>query len=356
MSSNAKLFKLSENQRNELRALTHRPTTEHRLVVRATIVLAAEGRAFKAVAEELGCSWMTVSKWCRRYLKSGVGGLDDMRRTGRSPRIPADVRAKIISMPETDHTLNSCRKVAARAGVSRSTVSRLWRHNGIKPHLTRSFSLSNDPQFEEKFWDVIGLYLNPPEKAIVLCCDEKTQIQALERSQPGLPLGVGHIRTATHDYYRHGTTTLFAALNYLDGKVISSLDGRHTHAEWLKFLQSIDSETPGGLELHLVVDNYATHRHSAVREWLEGHPRFHMHFTPTSSSWMNLVERFFRDITMHLRSESFSSLGALTNSIISYLAAHNRAPRRYVWHKSGQEILEKIQRARAAAKKNENEH
>lgn len=348
MASNEKLFRLSEAQRNELEAAVRRPTAEQRLAKRASIVIAAEGQTFTAVAARLGYSWKTVSKWCRRFLRDGMDGFKDAPRSGRLPRIPADVKAEIIALPAADHSMNSCRKVASRAGVSRSTVSRIWRVNGIKPHLTRGFTLSNDPHFEEKFWDVVGLYIEPPTKAIVLCCDEKTQIQALERTQPGLPLGIGHVRTATHDYYRHGTTTLFAALNYLNGKVISRLDAKHSNVEWLKFLRQIDRETPKSMALHLVVDNYATHKHATVKEWLARHPRFHIHFTPTGSSWMNLVERFFRDITVHLRAESFPSLAALTKSIMDFLAAHNEAPRRYVWHKSGQEILEKIQRARAA--------
>ncbi len=348
MSSNEKLFKLSETQRGELASLAHRPTTAQRLAMRASIILAAEGRSFKAAAAEQHCAWRTVGKWCRRYLQYGLDGLNDKRRSGRSQQISADIKAKIISLPAADHFMNSCRKVAALMGVSRNTVNRIWRFNGIKPHLTRGFNLSNDPHFEEKFWDVVGLYLDPPEKAIVLCCDEKTQIQALERTQPCLPLGIGHVRTATHDYYRHGTTTLFAALNYLDGKVISRLDKRHTNEEWLSFLKKINRETPRSQELHLIVDNYSTHKHASVKEWLEKHPRFHIHFTPTGSSWMNLVERFFRDITMHLRTESFPSLAALTKSIMDFLAAHNEMPHRYVWHKSGQEILEKIQRARKA--------
>ena len=348
MASNENLFKLSESRRNELEAAVRRPTVEQRLAKRASVVIAAEGRTFTAAAASLGCSWKTVSKWCRRFLRDGMDGLKDAPRSGRLPRIPADVKAEIIALPASDHAMASCRKVASRTGVSRSTVNRIWRANGIKPHLTRGFTLSNDPRFEEKFWDVVGLYIEPPTKAVVLCCDEKTQIQALERTQPGLPLGVGHVRTATHDYYRHGTTTLFAALNYLNGKVISRLDAKHSNVEWLKFLRQIDREIPRGMALHLVVDNYATHKHAAVREWLARHPRFHIHFTPTGSSWMNLVERFFRDITAHLRAESFPSLAALTKSIVDFLAAHNEAPRRYVWHKSGQEILEKIRRARAA--------
>lgn len=347
MKSKENSITLSQSEKSNLLSIIQKSTAEQRLVTRASIILAAEGRTIKATAIELGCTWLTVRKWCRRYLESGIEGLKDKPRSGRPQRISADIKAKIISMPAEDHSLNSCRKVAARMGVSRSTVNRIWRCSGIKPHLTKSFNLSNDPHFQEKFFDVSGLYIAPPDKAIVLCCDEKTQIQALERSQPGLPLGIGHIRTATHDYYRHGVTTLFAALNYLDGKIISRLDSKHTHVEWLKFLKKIDKETPADYELHLIADNYATHKHPVVRKWLEKHPRFHMHFTPTSSSWLNLVERFFRDITMHIRNESFPSLKSLTDSIIKFLEEHNKNPRRYVWHKSAEEILEKIYRAKA---------
>ena len=224
----------------------------------------------------------------------------------------------------------------------------LWQANDIKPHLTRTFKLSNDPQFEARFWDVIGLYLNPPDRALVLCCDEKSQCQALERTQPGLPLGVGHIKTRTHDYIRHGTVTLFAALSYLDGKILSRTAEQHTHKEWLAFLKLIDRETPGGLEIHLIMDNYATHKHPAVKSWLARHPRFHLHFTPTSSSWLNLVERFFRDLTQDVvREGSFGSVRELVRSMETYLAERNLAPKRYVWRKKGEEILAKISRARA---------
>jgi transposase len=207
--------------------------------------------------------------------------------------------------------------------------------------------LSNDPQFETKFWDVIGLYLNPPEKALVLCCDEKSQCQALERTQPGLPLGVGHIRTQTHDYIRHGTVTLFAALSYLDGKILSQTKRRHTHKEWLQFLKHLDQETPTDLDLHLIVDNYSTHKHPKVKAWLAKRPRVHIHFTPTSSSWMNLVERFFRDLSEDVvREGSFESTGQLTEAIVGYLAERNLNPVRYQWRAQGVAILEKIQRAR----------
>ena len=238
--------------------------------------------------------------------------------------------------------------MARVAGISPASVQRIWAANDIKPHLTRTFKLSNDPQFEEKFWDVIGLYLAPPDKALVLCCDEKSQVQALQRTQPGLPLGIGHIRTQTHDYVRHGTLTLFAAMDYLQGRLISSIETQHRHQEWLAFLKKINRETPKTLQLHLIVDNYATHKHPVVKEWLKRHPRFHMHFTPTSSSWMNMVERFFRDITVYLRDGSFSSTRELASSITAFLALHNAQPCRYVWSAKGEDILRKIQRAREA--------
>jgi transposase len=239
--------------------------------------------------------------------------------------------------------------MARHSGVSKSRVQTLWTRNDLKPHLTRTFKLSNDPQFEPKFWDVIGLYLNPPQKALVLCCDEKSQCQALERTQPGLPLGIGHIRTRTHDYTRHGTITLFAALDYLAGKVLSATAPAHTHVEWLAFLKQIDRETPPELDLHLIIDNYATHKHATVRAWLEKHPRFQLHFTPTGSSWLNLVERFFRDLTVDVvREGSFANVRELTNAINAYLAERNLKPKPYRWRASGAQILKKIYAARAA--------
>ena len=233
--------------------------------------------------------------------------------------------------------------------MTESGPSRIGVAFDLKPHLTRTFKLSRDPQFEQKFWDVIGLYLNPPDKALVLCCDEKSQCQALQRTQPGLPLGVGHIRTQTHDYYRHGTITLFAALNYLDGKILSRTEARHTHIEWLRFLKQLERETPADLDLHLIVDNYGTHKHLKVRAWLGKRPRFHLHFTPTGSSWLNLVERFFADITQDaIRDGSFTSVRQLIVAIEDYLALRNEQPKRYQWRAKGEEILAKIQRARQA--------
>src|SRR5215831_1354883 len=270
----------------------------------------------------------------------------------RATRGGARVLDKAVTPPATLGRW-SCRTMARMAGVSKATVQRLWAANDIKPLLTRTFKLSKDKQFEKKFWDVIGLYLNPPEKALILCCDEKSQCQALERTQPGLPLGVGHIKTKTHDYFRHGTLTLFAALNYLDGKLITRIAKRHRHQEWLAFLKTIDHQTPSTLDIHLIADNYATHKHAEVNRWLAKHPRFHMHFTPTSSSWLNLVERFFRDLTDFITAQSFASVGKLSDAIIAFLAEPNKNAKRYVWHAKGEDILRKIKAARQAMVRNE---
>jgi len=253
----------------------------------------------------------------------------------------------------------STRKLAAELGVAASTVWRHWQSHGLKPHIVRGFKISRDPQFVDKLEDIVGLYMSPPEHALVLCCDEKSQVQALDRTQPGLPLKKGRAQTMTHDYKRHGTTTLFAALNVLDGKVIGQCQQRHTHAEWLKFLRKIDRETPKAKELHLIADNYATHKHPAVQEWLAKHPRFHMHFTPTSASWLNMVERFFRDITTErLRRGVFTSVPELEAAIHDYVAHHNIDPKPFIWTKSARDILQKVIRAnkRLSSKQNETLH
>jgi transposase len=243
----------------------------------------------------------------------------------------------------------SCRSMARHSGLSRSAVQRLWAANDLKPHRSRTFKLSRDPEFEAKFWDIVGLYLDPPARALVLCCDEKSQCQALERTQPGLPLGQGHIATRTHDYYRHGTVTLFAALNYLNGKILAERAPRHRHQEWLKFLQAIERASPPEVDVHLILDNYATHKHPKVRRWLAQRPRFHLHFTPTSASWLNLVERFFRDLSQDVvRPGSFASVRELTEAIWAYLTERNLKPQRYEWRADGKAILEKIHRARQA--------
>ena len=237
--------------------------------------------------------------------------------------------------------------MANAVGISADSVRRIWKANDLKPHLTETFKLSTDPHFEEKFWDVIALYLDPPERALVLCCDEKSQCQALERTQLGLPLSNSHKRSRTHDYIRHGTVTLFAALNYLDGKLISRTEARHTHIEWLRFLKQIDREAPKELDIHLIVDNYCTHKHQKVKGWLARHPRFHVHFTPTSSSWLNLVERFFGELTEEvIREGSFTSVRQLVKDIEAYLSERNLNPKPYRWKAEGEAILAKIKRAK----------
>ena len=238
--------------------------------------------------------------------------------------------------------------MAAAVGLSEASVRRIWRAHGLKPHLVRGFKVSNDPLFAEKLEAIIGLYLNPPEHAIVLCADEKSPIQALDRTQPGLPLKKGRCGTMTHDYKRNGTATLFAALNILDGTVISMCDERHRHQEWLKFLRAIDAVTPAENEIHLVADNYATHKHPRVQKWLARHPRFHVYFTPTSSSWLNMVERFFRDLTQKgLRRGVFRDVEELITAIGNYIDQHNQQPKPFIWTAKAADILEKVKRARA---------
>jgi transposase len=253
----------------------------------------------------------------------------------------------------------STRKMAAQLGVSAASVSRHWRANGLKPHLVRGFKVSRDPRFVEKLEDIVGLYMSPSEHALVLCCDEKSQVQALDRTQPGLPLKKGSAATMTHDYKRNGTTTLFAALNVLDGQVIEQCQQRHRHVEWLKFLRKIDSETPKDKTLHLIADNYATHKHPAVQAWLAKHARFEMHFTPTSASWLNMVERFFRDITTErLRRGIFTSVPELVKAINQYIAHHNTNPKPFIWTKAARDILQKVIRAnsRLSSKQNATLH
>jgi transposase len=294
----------------------------------------------------------TVRLWRQRLREQGLAGRGNAPGRGRKPVLASKVKEAILTgavQPLANRTRWSCRSMARAQKVSPSTVQRIWSRNDIQPHLTRAFKVSDDARFEEKFWDVNGLYLNPPDKALVLCCDEKSQCQALERTQPALPLGIGHIRTATHDYIRHGTVTLFAALNYLEGKIVSMLAEQYRHQEWLRFLKRIDRQTPKGLDLHLIVDNYATHKHPDAKAWLAKHPRFHVHFTPTSASWMNLVERFFRYLTEEVvREGSFRHVKELCDQNMAYLAERNATPTRYTWNAKGEDILRKIQRAKQA--------
>jgi transposase len=345
---------LTEAERAELQRRVSSTCTAKRDSERAEIILLrADGLKQEEVSKSLGTSQVRVSKWTSRFLKDRLDALRDKPGRGRkasiSPRKLEAVITKSLQKPPAGRVRWSVRTMAEAVGVSRHTVHQIWKHNDIRPHLTRTFKISKDPNFERKFWDVIGLYLNPPDKALVLCCDEKSQCQALERTQPGLPLGLGHIRTRTHDYTRHGTITLFAALGYLDGKIISRPEQRHSHVEWLRFLKQIERETPRDLALHLIADNYSTHKQAAVKAWLAGRPRFHMHFTPTGSSWMNLVERFFADLTADVvREGSFQSVRELVQAIESYLAERNLRPKPYRWRAKGEEILRKIERARAA--------
>lgn len=344
---------VTEAERKELRRRVNAATASKRDSLRAAIILhRANGMSQMAVAQRLGVSVACVNKWSQRFDRHGLAGLRDQSGRGRRPSIPLQKVEQVITRatrPPAPRTRWTTRTMARAAGISADSVRRIWMANDIKPHLIETFKLSNDPKFEQKFWDVIGLYLTPPEKALVLCCDEKSQCQALERTQPGLPLGAGHIRTKTHDYKRHGTVTLFAALSYLDGKLITRTEARHTHVEWLRFLKQINRDTPRDLDLHLIVDNYCTHKDARVQAWLAKHPRFHVHFTPTSSSWLNLVERFFGELTQDvIRDGSFSSVRDLVNDIMAYLAERNLQPKVYRWRASGEEILQKIHRARQA--------
>ena len=353
---------ISATQRDELQSLVRRSTTPQRAVWRAQIILhRAEGLSQQETARRVGVNRPVVVLWEKRFMQAGLAGLADAKGRGRKASIGLATKGEIISratQPPPHRRRWSVRTMAQATGVSKATVQRLWSSNDIKPHLGRTYKLSNDPQFEAKFWDVIGLYLNPPDRALVLCCDEKSQCQALERTQPGLPLGIGHIRTRTHDYTRHGTVTLFAALSYLDGKIFSQTAALHTHQQWLAFLKHLDKETPPDLTLHLIVDNYATHKHPKVKSWIawrnarqrrpHGNERIVQHFTPTSSSWRNLVELFFRDLTEDaIRDGSFTSVDQLVDAIEAYLADRNLAPKRYVWRAKGHAILAKINRARA---------
>ena len=340
----------------ELRRRSRASTSTVREEERANIVLARlDGLSVTAAAEKLGTTPKRVSMWTKRFERDGLVGLDDRPGRGRRPSLPAAKVERVITeatRPPKPRTRWSLRTMAKHAGVSATSVHRIWSRNELKPHIIKTFKLSNDAKFEQKFWDVIGLYLDPPDKAIVLCCDEKSQCQALERTQLGLPLAPKRPPTMTHDYKRHGTVTLFAALNALEGKLIARTERRHTHVEWLRFLKQIDRQTPKDLDVHLIQDNYATHKHAKVRAWLARHPRFKTHFTPTSSSWMNLVERFFADLTADVvRAGSFGSVRELVRDIKAYLDDRNQNPRPYKWKADGAEILAKIKRARAALEK-----
>jgi transposase len=344
-------LEVKDSERRELLRRASAPSESKRNSFRAQIILMrARGVREVTVSRRLKTTVSTVSKWSSRFSLYGLEGLNDKSGRGRKTRMdPRKIEFVITkaTQPPPGRTRWSTRTMARSAGISATSVGRIWKKNEMKPHRIRTFKVSNDPKFEEKFWDVIGLYLDPPEKALVLCCDEKSQCQALERTQPCLPLGIGDIRTKTHDYIRHGTITLFAALSYVDGRVISRTEEKHTHTEWLRFLKQIDRETPSGLILHLIMDNYCTHKDENVKKWLAKHPRFKIHYTPTSSSWMNMVERFFADLTQDVvRDGSFESVSALVKDIELYMAERNLNPAPYKWKAKGEEILRKINRAK----------
>jgi transposase len=353
---------LSDEDRPILERWAKARSVPARLVLRAKIVLAAaQGMANNTIAQQLGVNRLLVGKWRTRFARQGLAGIEkDAPRGGRPPAAREAMAAKIIdwtTQRKPDNATHwSTRTLAKALGTNRNMVNRVWRANNLKPHLSRTFKVSNDPQFVEKVVDVVGLYLNPPEHALVLCVDEKSQIQALDRTQPGLPIKKGRCGTMTHDYKRNGTTTLFAALEMAQGKLIGTCMPRHRHQEWIKFLQLIDSQTPAGLDLHLIADNYRTHKHPRVQKWLAKHSRFHIHFIPTSSSWLNMVERWFREITdKRIRRDAFTSVEHLVATIMDYIAKHNDDPKAFIWTAKIEEILAKVARARAVLNKTASE-
>jgi len=343
---------LTDDERDKLHAWARRPTTAQRLALRARIVLAAADRKLSngQIAEELKVTPPTVGKWRGRFLRERLEGLADEPRPG-PPRTIGDARVeevvtKTLESRPKDATHWSTRGMAKAVGLSQAAVSRIWRAFGLKPHLRENFKLSTDPFFVEKVRDVVGLYLNPPERAVVLSVDEKSQVQALDRTQPLLPMAPGQAERGTHDYVRHGTTSLFAALNVATGAVIGKCYRRHRQQEFVKFLEAIDTAVPAepGVSVHLIIDNYATHKAPSVKRWLLRHPRFVAHFTPTSGSWLNQVERFFAEITdKRIRRSSFKSVAALEAAIESYLQERNREPKPFRWTASVETILQKVE-------------
>jgi putative transposase len=341
---------LSDAERAQLMAFAKSRALPHGLVRRAEIILrSADGAANNEIAESLGVSIPMIGHWRRRYRDLGLAGLYDAPRAGR-PRTHEDdavarmLRTVLQTRPK-DATHWTVRGVAAKTGISKSTVQRYFALFGVQPHRTKSFKLSPDPFFVEKVRDIVGLYLNPPDKALVLCVDEKSQIQALERTQPNLPLGLGHVEGLTHDYTRHGTTTLFAAFDVATGKVIADCKPRHRHQEFLAFLRELEATVPAALDVHLILDNYGTHKHQKVRAWLARHPRFHLHFTPTYASWINQVERWFGIITQRaIRRGSFRKVRQLVERIEHFVTTYNKTARPFRWTTTADSILAKVDR------------
>lgn len=344
---------LSLEQREQLERLSRGRRVSVRLAQRASIVLlAADGLENQQIGARLGITRQTAGRWRDRYATHGLAGIEkDAPRPGRKRWITDKQRAAVVRMtlhqtPE-GQTHWSRSTMAQATGLSDSTIGRIWREHGLKPHLVQTFKLSNDPQFVEKLNDIVGLYLSPPAHAIVLSCDEKSQIQALDRTQPSLPMKPGRGQTMTHDYKRSGTTSLFAAMNVLDGSIISQCHKRHRHQEWIKFLNLLEKQTPDDIDVHVICDNYATHKHAKVKAWARRNPRFHFHFTPTSASWLNMIERFFRDLSEKaLRRGSFYNVDDLNAAILEYIHAHNDNPKPFIWTASANDILAKVKRAR----------
>jgi len=344
-------IQLSSGERSKLERLSKSRMSEVRLAQRTKIILlAAEGLTNKEIAQQMNTTPNTVGRWRRRFAVDGLKGIQkELPRGGRPRQTELDLKIihTVTQTQPKDATHWSVRTLAAELNVSRSRVHRVLSKANLQPHRYKNFKVSNDPQFAEKLVDVIGLYLDPPDKALVLCVDEKSQIQALDRTQKSLPMYPGRCGTLTHDYKRNGTTTLFAALNMADGKVIGSCMERHRHQEFLKFLKIIDKETPAELDLHLIVDNYCTHKHEKVKRWLKRNKRFHLHFTPTSSSWLNMVERWFGELTRkRIRRGVFRSVKELETAILNYLETHNQKSKPYIWTAKTEDILEKVKRAK----------
>jgi transposase len=353
MPRQAQPIALLETDRLELQRWVAAHHTPQQVAQRCHIILsAAEGEQDKRIAADLAINFKTVAFWRGRFREEGIDCLWEVAAgRGRKPhysrkKIKAIIDATLQSRPE-GATHWSCRSLAEQQGVSKDTVNRVWQSHQLKPHLHKTFKLSRDAKFLEKLTDVVGLYLNPPEKALVLCVDEKSQIQALDRTQPGLPLKKGRCGTRTHDYKRNGTTTLFAALEVAQGKVVGQCFTRHRNQEFCKFLRRLDQEFPGAMRLHLVMDNYGTHKHPNVQAWLKKHPRFVTHFVPTSSSWLNLVERWFGELTSkRIRRGVFLSVPDLIAAIEEFMASWNNNPKPFVWKATVQSIVEKLQRCR----------
>jgi transposase len=361
MRQPAAALELLPGQRESLEVIARSGTAQHREVLRAkALLMAADGFANTAIATALSATPKTVRAWRDRFAEDGLARLGQVRPgRGRKPSIPQATIDEVVELTlhskPAGETHWSCRTMAERVGISSSEVQRIWAARGLKPHLVDTFKLSNDPAFETKLTDVVGLYLNPPEQAIVLCIDEKSQIQALDRTQPSLPIKKGRAATMTHDYKRNGTTTLFAALEVATGQVIGECLPRHRASEFVKFLNTVEAAVPAGLDVHVILDNYATHKHATVTRWLTSHPRVHFHFTPTSSSWLNLVERWFRELTdKALRRGVFPSVPDLIAAIEDYLATHNDNPRPLIWTASVESILTKVARGRVALKQETN--